>query len=334
MLPLKISVLDIVISPIERSIHFYLPWSHPVRIAICRAFLATPDCSPSGGAVVGGGDCDALSGGCCDFFMECSENGMCSIPAASCTPDSCEDGEVCAMGSTCVPLGASTLTADTDIDSPYVGVLTYDSQEIFFVGEKDSRGRATRVTEATRYYPEADIAVHIVFDESGVVTSAYFDGRDEVVKFAYDVGGNLVSVTEDGSSGRRRLDQSGVVQHYSSLQASFRGKHVVRSLADDEDCVQFWDAVTKVVVTNAYCLFLGAAFSLLTPLAGAAASLACGIGFGIEALGDEVCPDSTPSPTTAPGETAVTNLVADALDEDGTGPYSVFSMAHCARPKA
>lgn len=177
------------------------------------------ECVPSDGTIEDG-DCRLASGGCCDSAYECNGDGTCSLPPFGCTDDTCEDGETCLDDAACASLDADvTFSGFDDGDSPYVGVLSYEFDHVYLVGEGDPSGEYIDVTEAMIYNEEAGGDVHVLFDESGMPRSAYVEGSEgEVVYFVYDDNGHLVNATdkaEDVSENGRRLSPSMVTDIYS-----------------------------------------------------------------------------------------------------------------------
>lgn len=84
-----------------------------------------------------GGNCN--ESGCCDLFMACNVDGVCSLPTPECTDNSsCGEGNICAGGS-CQPFDPTATITDSlnDSDAPYVAVLGCShTSNIYVVGDR------------------------------------------------------------------------------------------------------------------------------------------------------------------------------------------------------
>lgn len=161
------------------------------------------------GGTASDGDCRTSDGGCCDLVPECRDDGTCQLPPPVCTTDSTCDGvgEICARGLACVSADDLVVVAYDPDSSPYMGVVRYDSRDLFLVGTGDFSEGSYTLTEVVTFVEEEEgYNLHVLVDGSGLPISAYVEGReDEVFTYVYDDNGNLVSLVEpEDSSGRKR----------------------------------------------------------------------------------------------------------------------------------
>lgn len=162
---------------------------------------------PTGGTV-SNGNCLTSDDGCCDLVPECRDDGTCQLPPPVCTTDGdCDNvGDHCADGLACVSPDDIEITPFAPGSSLYLGVIQYDSRELFLVGTGDISSGFYFLSEIVSFDEDVGANVHVALDESGRPLSAYAEGNeDEVLIYVYDDNDNLVSIVEAGGGNGRRL---------------------------------------------------------------------------------------------------------------------------------